>query len=209
MSNIILASQSPRRHDLLTQMGLEFETIPSSYQEKLDDSRSADELAMELALGKAQDVAHRHPDAYVIGSDTIVTVNGHHLEKPVDSAMAFAMLQEQSGKVTTVTTGVAIVCQNENLTLKDCEVTKVIFKPYDSEAVAAYVATGDPLDKAGGYGIQSGAAPLIDHIIGQLDNVIGLPTQLVFTMLHQLGIDSQPVHLVSPVPQEQPTTTRM
>lgn len=199
---IILASQSPRRRDLLTQMGLQFETIPSNYEEKLD-SRPADELAVELALGKAQDIARRHPDAYIIGSDTIVTVDGHHLEKPLDAAMAFAMLQEQAGKQTTVTTGVAIVCQNENLIIKDYEVTQVFFKPYDSAAVAAYIATGDSLDKAGAYGIQSGAAPLIDHIKGQLDNVIGLPTQLVFTMLHQLGIDSQPVHLVSPVPQEQ------
>ncbi|MGB4758433.1 MAG: Maf family protein [Candidatus Saccharimonadales bacterium] len=199
---IILASQSPRRRDLLTQMGLQFETIPSNYEEKLDD-RPAEELAIELALGKAQDIARRYPDAYVIGSDTIVTVSGHHLEKPLDAAMAFAMLQEQAGKLTTVTTGVVIVCQNENLILKDCEVTQVFFKPYDSAAVAAYVATGDSLDKAGAYGIQSGAAPLIDHIKGQLDNVIGLPTQLVFTMLQQLGIDSQPVHLVSPVPQEQ------
>jgi septum formation protein len=202
MSNLILASQSPRRHDLLIQMGLEFDTIPSSFEEVLDHNRSAEELAMELALGKAEDVARTHPDAYVIGADTIVTVDGHHLEKPLDQAMAFAMLQEQAGKTTTVTTGVAVVCLGENIHNKDCEVTEVIFKPYDSNAIAAYVATGDSLDKAGAYGIQSGAAPLIDHIKGQLDNVIGLPTQLVFRMLQEIGIDSQPVHLVSPVPQE-------
>ncbi|MDB5166007.1 MAG: Septum formation protein Maf, partial [Candidatus Saccharibacteria bacterium] len=92
MSRLILASQSPRRKELLAAMGLEFDIIPSTYDEKLDDARSPEEVAIELGLGKALQVAADYPDSFVIGSDTIVTVDGKQLEKPRDKADAYAML---------------------------------------------------------------------------------------------------------------------
>lgn len=201
MKNIILASQSPRRRELLARMGLEYGVIPSKFDEQLDDQRSPVEVATELALGKAMDVARQYPDSVVIGSDTIVTVQGHQLEKPHDEAEALAMLQSLSGTDNEVTTGVAVACLSEGLELTDADTTKVYFKPYDESAVRSYVATGDPYDKAGGYGIQSGAAPLIDHIEGHYDTVIGLPTHTLAALLAKAGIEAGPVELEPPVPQ--------
>lgn len=201
MREIILASQSPRRKELLAGMGISFETIPSDFDEKLDDSRTAEEVASELALGKANAVAEQHPEAVVIGSDTIVTVNGKQLEKPHDAAEAYDMLRLLAGNVNEVSTGVAVVCKAGGIELVGADTTKVYFRPYDADAVARYVETGDPLDKAGAYGIQSGAAPLVDRIEGHYDTVIGLPTTLVASLLAQIGIKTTPVELESPVAQ--------
>lgn len=204
MREIILASQSPRRKELLAGMGISFETIPSDFAEKLDDSRTAAEVASELALGKANAVAEQHPEAVVIGSDTIVTVNGKQLEKPHDAAEAYDMLRLLAGNVNEVSTGVAVVCKAGGIELVGADTTKVYFRPYDADAVARYVETGDPLDKAGAYGIQSGAAPLVDRIEGHYDTVIGLPTTLVASLLAQIGIKTTPVELKSPVAQVLP-----
>src|ERR1700729_4019 len=105
MYKIILASQSPRRRDLLTKMGLTYQIIPSNFDEKLEDSRSPEEVAIELALGKAMAVAKANPDSIVIGSDTIVTVGGRQLEKPHDKAEARQMLKLLSGTFNEVSTG--------------------------------------------------------------------------------------------------------
>ncbi|MEW6470591.1 MAG: Maf family protein, partial [Bacteroidota bacterium] len=109
MPHIILASQSPRRKELLSKMGVTFDTVPSSYEERLDESRDAEEVAKELALGKAEDVAERYPDTFVIGSDTVVAVNGRQMEKPVDINDAREMLTALAGHESTVSTGIAIV----------------------------------------------------------------------------------------------------
>lgn len=201
MTRIILASQSPRRRELLTQMGLEFEAVPSQFNEHLDDARTPDEVAIELAIGKAQAVAAQYPDAIVIGSDTIVTLNGRQLEKPRDADEAHATLKSLAGHSNQVTTGVAIVHQAVGLLLSGADTTDVQFRPYDEAAVTRYVASGDPLDKAGSFSIQSGGAPLISHIVGEYDTVIGLPTKLLSHLLHQAGIETHPVELEAPVPQ--------
>lgn len=202
MSIVILASTSPRRRELLRLMGVDFEIIPSNFDEKLDDTRSPQEVAQELALGKALAVAAEHPDRIVIGSDTIVTVAGKQLEKPRDIEEAHAMLRRLSGTHNEVTTGVAVVRQSDGLRLVSSDTTLVYFKPYDAAAVRAYLATGDSLDKAAGYGIQSGAAPLISHIKGNYDTVVGLPTRLVAEFLAQVGVGARAVELASPVPQK-------
>lgn len=205
MTEIILASQSPRRQDLLQRMGVVFRTQPSDYDERLDESRDAEAVAMELACGKAEAVAALHPDAYVIGSDTVVAIDGRQMEKPVDIDDAREMLTALSGGASTVSTGVAIVCQS--LGIRDVRVatTTVCFKP-DSDDVRklreAYLATNDWRDKAAGYGIQSGAAPLIERIIGDYTTVVGLPTHLLTEMLAQHGIDATPVDEQAPVRQE-------
>ena len=193
MNRIILASQSPRRRALLSAMGVEFETIPSNYEEHLDDSRDAETVAKELSLGKAMDIALKNLDAYVIGSDTIVTIDGVQLEKPVDEAEAKATLKLLSGRVNYVTTGLAVVNINKNIELLDAETSNVYFGPYDKAAVEAYVATGDPMTKAGSYAIQALLGTLITHVEGNMDAIIGLPTERLVALLKQCGIDSHPV----------------
>jgi septum formation protein len=191
MTEIILASQSPRRKELLAKMGLTFTTIPSSYEEHLDESRGTEDVAKELALGKALDVAASHPDAYVIGSDTIVAIGGRQMEKPVDIEDAREMLVALAGHESTVSTGLAVVNHAKNVQIVDVDTTRVFFKP-DSEEVSelreTYLASNDWKDKAGGYGIQSGAAVLIDRIEGSYDTIVGLPTTQLTEVLNDLGL---------------------
>ncbi len=194
MNQIILASQSPRRKQLLAAMGVEFKTIPSEFDEYLDDARDPELVAKELALGKALDVAKKFPDAYVIGSDTIVTIDGRQLAKPATPAEARDMLKSLAGKPNYVTTGVAVVCVSKNVRLTDAATTAVFFKNYDEDAVNAYVATGDPFDKAGGYAIQHPLCKgMITKIEGDKDNVVGFPTRVVSSLLGQCGIESSVV----------------
>lgn len=184
-------------------MGVAYEAVVSNFDEHLDDQRSPQEVAIELALGKAREVARRHPDAYVIGSDTIVTVNGKQLEKPKDKAEARAMLRRLSEAGDhEVTTSVVVINKAQGIELAGSDTTVVHFKPYDEAVVTAYVATDDPLDKAGAYGIQSGAAPLISHIKGEYDTIVGFPTKLAARLLGELGIEAHPVHVEAPVKQE-------
>ena len=201
MRKIILASQSPRRRDLLAQMGLEFEVMPSNFDEQLDDSRSPETVSIELAIGKATTIAEQYPDCIVIGSDTIVTIGGHQLEKPRDEADSHQMIKLLSGHYHDVTSSLAVICKNDNVLLTGADTTKVFFKPYDEAVVTSYVKSGDGADKAAGYGIQSGGDVLIDHIEGHLDTVIGMPTHKLAELLAQIGIQADPVELESPVSQ--------
>lgn len=203
MPEIILASQSPRRQQLLGEMGVVFSVEPSSYDEKLDENRDAREVAKELALGKALAVAQKHPDAFVIGSDTIVAINGRQMEKPKDIEDAREMLIALSAAQSTVSTGLAVVNLSQGIELVGEETTFVDFKP-DSPEVSklreTYLESGDWKDKAGGYGIQSGASTLIEKIEGNYDTVVGLPTYLLSEFLNGLGIESKPaVPPVSPL----------
>lgn len=202
MKDIILASQSPRRRELLMQMGVEYDVIPSNFDEKLDDSRAPEEVASELALGKAMTIARQYPESLVIGSDTIVTVGGKQLEKPKDTAEAYDILKLLAGTSNEVSTGLAVVRLSDNTQLVGADTTHVYFRPYDEAAVRRYVESGDPLDKAGAYGIQSGAAPLVDHIEGRYDTVIGLPTKLLASFLEQVGVVAKAVELEAPVSQK-------
>ena len=196
MTRVILASQSPRRKQLLAAMGVEFETIPSEFDEYLDDDRDPELVANELALGKALDVANRFPDAYVIGSDTIVTIGGHQLGKPETAEESREMLKNLAGKPNYVTTGVAVVCINKNVRLTQAATAAVFFKEYDEEAVRAYVATGDSFDKAGGYAIQHPLCKgMIEKIDGDQDIIIGFPTKVVSSLLTQCGIEASVVDI--------------
>lgn len=194
MPQIILASQSPRRKQLLAAMGIEFETIPSGFDEYLDDDRDPEVVANELALGKALDVAKKFPDAYVIGSDTIVTIDGRQLAKPESDEEAIDMLKTLAGKPNYVTTGVAVICINDNVRLTQAATAAVFFKKYDEAVVKAYVATGDPFDKAGGYAIQH---PLVKEITekieGDHDIIVGFPTKVVASLLSKCGIKARPL----------------
>lgn len=196
MREIILASQSPRRFHLLQEMGVEFVVEPSNFDEKLDQDRPMHDVASELAFGKANDIAARHPDAIVIGSDTIVGVHDRQLEKPVDINDARRMLESYAGVKSEVTTGIAVVCIEENIAITDTDTANVFFKTNSPEIEALreqYLATNNWTDKAGGYGIQTVRDTLIDRIEGDVDTVIGLPTKVLAKILNDLGIPAHPV----------------
>jgi septum formation protein len=208
-TRIILGSQSPRRKELLDKMGLagNYDVIPSGFDEYLDDERLPNEVAEELGYGKALWVAERNPEAWVIGSDTIVTVDGKQLGKAANIDEARDMLKLCAERPNTVTTSLALVQvilePGGNHIVKHHighEEAIVHFKPYDAEAVEAYLATNDWKDKAGAWGIQSGAHTLIDYIQGNYDAIIGLPTHTLAEYLSRIGVDAKPVDLESPVP---------
>ena len=203
MPEIILASQSPRRRDLLTRMGVEFTAIPSDIPEPLDQARDPRENAQELSLAKARHIAEQYPNAYVIGSDTIVAVDGKQLAKAETVEEARQMLLDLSKHPSSVMTGIAVVNKSQGIELVGVEVSDVFFKPDSpevSEAREVYLASNDWLDKAGAYGIQSGAAPLIDHISGHYDTIVGLPTHTLTQFLNEVGFSAQPVTEQAPVP---------
>lgn len=196
---IILASQSPRRKELLEKMGLQFTIVPSSFEERLDNARSTEAVALELATGKARNIAKRFPEAIVIGSDTIVAINDKQLGKPKDEKDARKTLLLLAGQVNFVTTAVTVTCRALDKELCEVITSKVTFKPLNKKALEKYMASGDWQDKAGSYGLQSGAAPLVDYIEGAYDAILGLPTTDLARLLEAFGIQSKPVKLDPPV----------
>ncbi len=200
MRQIILASQSPRRKELLQAMGLTFDTLPSNFEEYLDDSRPAEQVAIELGLGKALEVASLNPEAIVIGSDLIVSLGNRQLGKAEDEADAKQLLHDVTLVPNKLSCSIAVICLAENIQLTGCENAWVYFKPYDAEKTEAYLATGDWKDKAGAYGVQSGAADLIDHVSGNFDTIMGLATHELVPLLQEVGIGAKVVTPASPVP---------
>ncbi len=174
----ILASASPRRKELLTQAGFEFEVIPSSIEEKITKTTPS-EIVMELAAQKAMDVFCHHggEDCVVIGADTIVVYRDEILGKPADKGEAYDMLSMLSDRTHQVYTGVSLVILRNGQvhTRTFFEATDVTFCPVSKEDLHAYVETGDPLDKAGAYGIQGAFAVHVKCINGDYNNVVGLP----------------------------------
>jgi septum formation protein len=185
MRRLVLASASPRRRELLTQAGYIFEVRPPHVIEDLRPEEDAIAYVVRLARDKAQAVftAINDPDAIVLGADTTVTLDGHILAKPEDAADAARMLRMLSGRTHRVITGVAIATAKGVEVA--AEVTGVQFRTLSDEEIDAYVATGEPTDKAGAYGIQGLAAKWIPRVEGCYFNVVGLPLALVATMLEQ------------------------
>lgn len=181
---LILASGSPRRRELLETAGLEFEVIPSPAEEIHDASLGMAGLCEENARRKAVAVAVHHPEAVVVGADTLVFLDGEPLGKPVDMAEAAEMLRRLSGRSHQVCTGVCIAGPGDSLRMLHA-VTEVFFRSLDEEMVQSYLAISAPLDKAGGYGIQDHGEMIVERIHGAFDNVMGLPVPQV---LEALGI---------------------
>ena len=185
---LILASSSPRRRELLTQAGYVFEVRPAHINE--DPRADEDPLAyvVRLAREKAESIfrAVDDPRAVVIGADTTVTLDGHILAKPDDAADASRMLRMLSGRTHRVITGVAVVTARGAEVA--AEVTGVRFLMLSDEEIATYVASGEPMDKAGAYGIQGLAAKWIPRVEGCYFNVVGLPLSLVATMLEAASL---------------------
>ena len=185
---IILASQSPRRQQLLHQMGLdEFKIIPAVEEEEADPSLPPAEYVKQLALHKAAEVAAKcDPKDIVIGADTIVVLDGQVLGKPNNAAHAFKMLSSLSTRRHTVYTGIAIVQGERQMT--GAESTQVRFCSLTEQEILDYIATGEPMDKAGAYGIQGRGALLVDSIRGDFYNVVGLPICRLGRMLAGFGV---------------------
>jgi septum formation protein len=170
---LILASLSPRRRELLGLITPDFITVDPAVEESLPADTSPRDAVRVLALRKAAQVARAYPEATVIGADTVVALGDRLLGKPQDAADATVMLSALSGREHRVYTGVAIVHNRKEIVFD--EVTAVHFRAITKEEIAAYVATGEPLDKAGAYGIQGRAALFISGIVGDYYNVMGLP----------------------------------
>lgn len=185
---LILASASPRRRELIELLGVPFEVTPSAYEEPSPDSHpDPAAFARSLALSKAEDVARRHPGRLVLGADTIVVLKHRLLAKPKDAEDAARMLRELSGRTHQVITGVGLVV-HEELERSLHAATDVTFRDLDEAEIRAYVATGEPMDKAGAYGIQGHGGLLIEGIRGDYPNVVGLPLTPLALALRELGI---------------------
>lgn len=197
---IILASASPRRKELLEQMGVAFTVVPSNFDEYLDHNRPPAEVSIELGLGKARAVAEQYPEALIIASDTIVTIDGKQYDKPKDIAMARQWLREHAGKDVLVTSSLVLVCKAMGLEITTADEAIAHFKPYDELVHETYLETGSWADKAGGWGIQTGAAPMVAYITGRFDTVLGLPTEQLTKLLEAQGIKAHAVEPPSPVP---------
>lgn len=184
---VILASSSPRRLQLLQQIGIEAEVRPAAFDE-LSTGKMADEVVLANAVGKCQSVCAACGDKVpVIAADTVVVLDGKILGKPKDAADAVRMLTELSGRTHKVLTGVAVSFDGRQLA-EVCE-TEVIFRTLTAAEIADYVATGEPLDKAGAYGIQGRGAVFVEKINGCYNNVVGLPLTRLHLMLAKLGVD--------------------
>jgi len=187
MKQIVLASASPRRKELLEEMDIAFIVDPSGSEENIDESLSPLEIAATLSLQKAQVVAKRHKNALVIGADTIVVLGKKILGKPKTKAHAKEMLSLLSGKAHDVITGFTIIDTDTGKKVTKAVTTKVYFKKITQEEKDAYVATGEPMDKAGAYAIQERGSFFIEKIEGDFDNVVGLPLFAVKDVLSQFG----------------------
>ncbi len=185
---IVLASQSPRRKELLGRMGLEFVTQASKIDESAFDGLEARELVATLSREKAQWIARQlDGEALVIGADTVVVRDGAALGKPKDAEDAVAMLLSLSGRDHQVCTGVT-VCRGDRV-LTQVEETQVTFRELTEAEVRQYVSTGEPMDKAGAYGIQGLGGLLVEGIRGDYSNVVGLPVCRLGQMLKDFGVD--------------------
>jgi len=185
MSRLILASASPRRAELLRNAGIPFEDDPANIQEEPLAGEKPIDYAKRLARDKAQVVALRHPEDLVLAADTIVIVDDHLLEKPADQNDARRMLRLLSGRTHQVITGVCLLAAG--LALTEAEVTRVTFVPMSDEEIEGYVASGEPMDKAGAYAIQGMASRWVETIEGDYFNVVGLPVARVWRMLKGVG----------------------
>lgn len=189
---LILASASPRRREILAEMGLEFQIQPACGEERLETEDPVEAVKM-LALQKAREVAERTEDpALVIGSDTVVASRGKILGKPRDKEEAFRMLKELQNASHMVYTGVAVVdTVTGEAVIHFAEGTRVSMYPMTEEWIWRYIETGEPMDKAGAYAIQGGCMPYIRELQGEYTTVVGFPAARFYQELLKKGIDLQ------------------
>jgi len=182
---LILASASPRRAELLRAAGFDFEVRATGADETLRAGESPDQYVRRVAEAKAHAVLPSAGDRPVVAADTVVLVDGRILGKPVDAENAAAMLRTLSGRCHQVMTGVTVVVHREQRTA--VEITEVEFAPLSNDEIAWYVASGEPADKAGAYAVQGLASRFVRRVEGSYSNVVGLPVAVVYEMLGELG----------------------
>ena len=180
---LILASQSPRRRDLLEQAGIDFSVIPSNFDESSVKLSSPDVYVRQLAESKARDISEQYPASWVIGADTIVFIDGTILGKPGSESEARTMLKSLSGKTHQVLTGYCVCCQGSDRFFSDAVKTDVRFKKLTEKEIDWYINSGEPFGKAGAYAIQGIGAFLVKRIDGSYTNVVGLPICEVVELL--------------------------
>jgi septum formation protein len=184
---LILASTSPRRIELLRLMGLDFEVMPAGVEERHMAGEGPGEHVLRLSRQKAHAVSCRYPDAWVMGADTIVVINGEMLGKPAAVSEAKEMLKKLSGREHCVYTGFTVMRQAGEVLSGDVAISSVLFKDISEEEINWYVRTEEPYDKAGGYALQGIGAFFIREIRGSYTNIIGLPLCEAVSMLKSLG----------------------
>jgi septum formation protein len=185
---LILASASPRRRDLLSTLGLQFQVVTPEIGEIPSLHEAPRDFALRVAGKKARVVGERYPHAWVIGADTVVVIEGAILGKPRDRDDAKRMLQQLAGREHVVITGYALVKVADNKKLGGVEETRVKIDSLDERTIDWYVDTGEPLDKAGGYAIQGKGAFMVEWIEGSYTNVVGLPLCQIMRLLKDVGI---------------------
>ena len=187
--DVILASQSPRRFELLRMIGLDFKVRPSHVEELFSENLSPVDYAISNAKKKGKSIAQLSPESLVISADTIVVHKEDILEKPKDEAHARSILKRLSGNTHEVVTGFGISVQSKNKSVFNHEITKVTFRNLSQSEISAYINTGEPFDKAGGYGAQGAGSLLIKRVDGCFFNVVGLPLANFFSTLDKFLMD--------------------
>lgn len=183
-----MASKSPRRQELLKAIGIRnFKTIPAECDETVPDGLTPEETVSYLAGKKAACVAEKEPDALIVAADTLVFLDGEPLGKPANAGDAARTLRRLSGRSHTVMTGIRVVFGGKEA--GGCETTRVFFRELSDGEISAYVESGEPMDKAGSYGIQGLGAVLVERIEGDYFNVVGLPLCRLCRVMKELGIN--------------------
>ncbi|MBU5335255.1 Maf family protein [Intestinibacter bartlettii] len=180
---IILASASPRRKEILQNTKLKFEIEKSDIEEIILENESPEDMVVRLAYEKAFDVAKKNKDKLVIGADTIVALDNEVLGKPKDKQEAYQMIKKLSNKTHKVITGISLINLKENKVIKDYVVSCVTFKDLSDDSIKDYINTNESLDKAGAYGIQGYGALLVKTIQGDYFNIVGLPISRLSDLL--------------------------
>lgn len=184
----ILASASPRRIEILQTLGLDFETAPAEIDESSSDGETPSDYVVRLARAKVDEVAPRYAQGLVIGADTAVVIDGRILGKPASPEEARSMLAFLAGRWHAVMTGLAVRNTESREEAADYDKTLVRFKELTQEEIEAYVSTGEPMDKAGGYAIQGRGMLFVEEIAGNYQNVVGLPATLLQRLVRRLGV---------------------
>lgn len=186
---VILASGSPRRRELLAGLGLTFKVMPAAVNEIPCNREQPEDFARRMAVAKAVAVGRPNPSSWVVGADTIVVMPGETiLGKPMNQEHALLMLSQLRGNTHQVMTGLCLCCMNKGIKASLVETTEVTFTEASDEILQAYVRTGEPLDKAGAYGIQGIGSFLVRGIHGSCSNVIGLPLHRLLSLLLEHGV---------------------
>ncbi len=185
---LVLASASPRRQHYFQELGLEYRSHPAGIAEVVRSGENPQSFVKRMAEEKARSIMAFYPESWIVAADTEVSLAGSVLGKPEDSKNAVAMLMRLSGKEHLVQTGICLACRQEGVVAVRSVTTRVVFSPFSEQVARAYAATGEPLDKAGAYGIQGQGAFLVQEVNGSYSNVVGLPLCELLLMLEEHGV---------------------